>query len=200
MLIIGTKPQRASPATQLRVESNTRLRSSSMTFYVWSSNRLAIHDCGPDPSDIWNFAHGIVSTLNDFIVDALSLGNEDLEGYRSNAIRSLRTSFWISLGTSDEEKKIKKEKKRKKARKNSTICWSKKLSTAAESPVSQKHSRMSVNIASTKENLCLQRNTRLCRSDLVERTRQVGRSQNGRGKRYTEVKFDPVAVLFDPDA
>ncbi|CAJ0591303.1 unnamed protein product [Cylicocyclus nassatus] len=37
---LSGKPQRASPATQLRVESNTRLRSSSMTFYVWSSNRF----------------------------------------------------------------------------------------------------------------------------------------------------------------
>ncbi|CAJ0602891.1 unnamed protein product [Cylicocyclus nassatus] len=44
----------------------------------------------------------------DFILDALSLGNEDSEGYRLNAIRSLRTSFWISLGTSDEEREKKK--------------------------------------------------------------------------------------------
>ncbi|CAJ0601404.1 unnamed protein product [Cylicocyclus nassatus] len=79
--------------------------------------------CGPDPSDIWNFAHrtsnvsrkpdlqdlpeSIVITLNDFVLDALSLGNEDLEGYRLNSIRSLRTSYWISLGTSDEEREKK---------------------------------------------------------------------------------------------
>ncbi|CAJ0599417.1 unnamed protein product [Cylicocyclus nassatus] len=85
------------------------------------SNRVLA--CGPDPSDIWDFAHrtsnvsrkpdlqdlpeSIVITLNDFMLDALSLGNEDLEGYRLNAIRSLRTSFWISLGTSDEEREKK---------------------------------------------------------------------------------------------
>ncbi|CAJ0595914.1 unnamed protein product [Cylicocyclus nassatus] len=62
----------------------------------------------------------------------------------------------------------------KNARKNSTICWCKKLSTAAKSgPVSQKHSRVRYYRLNQGKLLCLQRNTRLRRSDLVERTRQV---------------------------
>ncbi|CAJ0605772.1 unnamed protein product [Cylicocyclus nassatus] len=122
--------KRSSPFKELNL--NELLAGYTAPSRVKHKTSLVINDfsrvifrqvCGPDPSDIWNFAHrtsnvsrkpdlqdlpeSIVITLNDFVLDALSLGNEDLEGYRLNSIRSLRTSYWISLGTSDEEREKK---------------------------------------------------------------------------------------------
>ncbi|CAJ0593069.1 unnamed protein product [Cylicocyclus nassatus] len=76
--------------------------------------------CAPDPSDIWNYAYrtsnisrkqdlidlpeSLTITLTDFALDALDLGHYDLQGYRLDALRNSRDSFWLSLGESDEER------------------------------------------------------------------------------------------------
>ncbi|CAJ0594998.1 unnamed protein product [Cylicocyclus nassatus] len=58
----------------------------------------------------------------------------------------------------------------KNARNNSTICWSKKFPLRPNQDLYRRSTRgCPLIIVSTKENLCLQRNTRLRRSDLVER-------------------------------
>ncbi|CAJ0590466.1 unnamed protein product [Cylicocyclus nassatus] len=73
-----------------------------------------------DPSDICNYAHrtsnisrkqdlidlpeSLTITLTDFALDALDLGHYDLQGYRLNALRNSRDSFWLSLGESDDER------------------------------------------------------------------------------------------------
>ncbi|CAJ0604641.1 unnamed protein product [Cylicocyclus nassatus] len=76
--------------------------------------------CAPNPSDIWNYAHrtsnisrkqylidlpeSLTITLIDFALDALDLGHYDLQGYRLDALRNSRDSFWLSLGESDDER------------------------------------------------------------------------------------------------
>ncbi|CAJ0591822.1 unnamed protein product [Cylicocyclus nassatus] len=44
------------------------------------------------------------SEITDFLLDALDLGHYDLQGYRLDALRNSRDSFWLSLGESDEER------------------------------------------------------------------------------------------------
>ncbi|CAJ0598268.1 unnamed protein product [Cylicocyclus nassatus] len=105
----------------------------------------------------------VVYALNEFILDALDLGNEELEGYRLDAIKNSQSIFWITLGKSEEER----EKRFDFLLKQKTVYCFKIRICIAKALEDVRYYRCA------KGNLCHQRNTKRRRPASVEKTRHA---------------------------